>query len=127
MPTGQQRTNLNYGIERGTRHQLQAAAISRNNTTTNRNQYQRWGGYSGQDSAVAEDLGRTITRCFGRQFEQRKMKQKNTLHGCKQPTNDEEPHNNKPKDSVGDVGRCYDKMRPQRNVWGDDFRSFGAA
>jgi hypothetical protein len=64
----------NEKIERWTRHQLQAAAISRNNTTTNRKQYQRWGGYSGQDSAAAERLGMTITRCFGRRFERRKVK-----------------------------------------------------
>jgi len=31
---------------------------------------------------------------------------------------DEDTHNNQPKDSVGDEGRCYDEMRRQRNAWG---------
>jgi hypothetical protein len=43
------------------------------------------------------------------------------------PPNDEETHNNQPKDSVGDVERCYLEMRPRQSVWGDDFTSFGAA
>jgi hypothetical protein len=47
--------------ERGIRNQLQAAAISRNNTTTNRKQYQMG---RGKDSAAEERLGRTITRCL---------------------------------------------------------------
>jgi hypothetical protein len=55
------------------------------------------------------------------------MKRKNTLRGCKRPPNDEETHINQPEDSVGDGGRCYYEMQPRRNVWGDDFTSFGAA
>jgi hypothetical protein len=47
--------------ERGIRNQLQAAAISRNNTTTNRKQYQMG---RGKDSAAEERFGRTIIRCL---------------------------------------------------------------
>ncbi len=52
---------------------------------------------------------------------------KNTLRGCKRPPNDEETHIKQPEDSVRDGGRLYYEMRPRRNVWGDDFTSFGAA
>ena len=71
--------------------------------------------------------GGTITRRFRRLFERRKIKWKNKLRGSTRPPEDEETHNNQPKDSVGDGGKCYNEMGPRRNLWGDDFMAFGVA
>ena len=71
--------------------------------------------------------GGTITRRFRRLFERRKIKWKNKLRGSTRPPEDEETHNNQPKDSVGDGGKCYNEMGPRRNLWGDDFTAFGVA
>ena len=78
--------------------------------TTNQKQYQQWGGYMGRDSAAAERWGRTITCQFRRLFERRKIKWKNKLRGSTWPPKDEETHNNQPKDSGGNGGRCYNEM-----------------
>ena len=73
--------------ERGMRHQLQAAAISRNNTTTNRKQYQMG---RGTRFGRGGTFGKDDYPLFGRRFKQRKMKWKNTSRGCKRPPNDED-------------------------------------
>jgi hypothetical protein len=57
--------------ERGIRHQLQAAAISRNNTTTNRKQYQMG---RGTRFGRGGTFGKDDYPLFGRRFKQRKMK-----------------------------------------------------